>query len=51
MKTVKTRLIVMLLLLALVLSGCYVDPNNAVNNNQNGNLNFPTYYLCRLQVV
>ena len=43
MKTVKTRLIVMLLLLALVLSGCYVDPNNAVNNNQNGNLNFPTY--------
>ncbi len=43
MKTVKVRLIAMLLLLALVLSGCYVDPNNAVNNNQNGNLNFPTY--------
>ena len=43
MKSVKTRLIAMLLLLALVLSGCYVDPNNAVNNNQNGNLNFPTY--------
>ena len=43
MKSVKARLLALLLLLALVLSGCYVDPNNAVNNNQNGNMNFPTY--------
>lgn len=43
MKSVKARLLALLLLLAVVLSGCYVDPNNAVNNNQNGNLNFPTY--------
>lgn len=43
MKSMKARLIALLLLLALVLGGCYVDPNNAVNNNQNGNLNFPTY--------
>ena len=43
MKSVKTRLLALLMLLALVLGGCYVDPNNAVNSNQNGNLNFPTY--------
>ncbi len=43
MKSVKARLIALLLMLALILSGCYVDPNNAVNNNQNGNMNFPTY--------
>ena len=43
MKSVKARLLALLLLLAVVLSGCYVDPNNAVNNNQHGNLNFPQY--------
>ena len=43
MKSVKTRLLALLMLLALVLGGCYVDPNNAVNSNQNGNLNFTTY--------
>ena len=43
MKSVKARLLALLLLLAVVLSGCYVDPNNAVSNNQNGNLNFPQY--------
>ena len=30
MKSVKARLIVLLMMLALILSGCYVDPNNAV---------------------
>ncbi|MDO5327572.1 MAG: peptidoglycan-binding protein [Clostridia bacterium] len=44
MKPVKAALIALLLVLALILSGCYVDPNNIEASNQGGDsLNFPVY--------
>ena len=44
MKPVKAAFIVLLLVLPLLLSGCYVEPNNISAGNQAGNsLNFPTY--------
>ena len=44
MKPVKAALIALLLVLALILSGCYVAPNNIETSNQSGDsLNFPVY--------
>ncbi len=44
MKSVKIALIALLILLSLILSGCYVEPNNISTGNQSGNqLNFPVY--------
>ena len=44
MKPVKAALIALLLVLTLVLGGCYVEPNNIPTGNQGGNtLNFPEY--------
>ena len=44
MKPVKAALIALLLVLSLILSGCYVDPNNIETSNQGGDsLNFPVY--------
>ena len=43
MKPVKAALIALLLMLPLLLSGCYVEPNNTTASNQSGNMNFPVY--------
>ena len=42
MKSAKLALIALLIVLTLILGGCYVEPTNVSTNNQNGNdLNFP----------
>ncbi|MBR6187113.1 MAG: peptidoglycan-binding protein [Clostridia bacterium] len=44
MKSAKLALIALLIVLTLILGGCYVEPTNVSTNNQNGNdLNFPVY--------
>ena len=44
MKHSKAAFVALLVALALVLGGCYVEPNNISTGNQNnGSVNFPTY--------
>ena len=44
MKSAKAAFIALLIVLSLLLGGCYVEPNNIATGNQNGNsLNFPVY--------
>ena len=44
MKSAKAAFIALLIVLSLLLGGCYVEPNNITTGNQNGNsLNFPVY--------
>lgn len=44
MKSAKAAFVALLIVLSLLLGGCYVEPNNIATGNQNGdNLNFPVY--------
>lgn len=42
-RALKLLLVVMLLALPLLLSGCYVTPDIPANNNSGSDLNFPEY--------
>jgi peptidoglycan hydrolase-like protein with peptidoglycan-binding domain len=44
MKSAKAAFVALLIVLSLLLGGCYVEPNNIATGNQNSdNLNFPVY--------
>lgn len=44
MKSAKAAFVALLIVLSLLLGGCYVEPNNVTTGNQNGSdLNFPVY--------
>ncbi|MBR3740246.1 MAG: peptidoglycan-binding protein [Clostridia bacterium] len=44
MKSLKAAFVALLLVVSLLLGGCYVEPNNIATGNQNGDsLNFPVY--------